>query len=203
MSTAATLDPVPSADDLLAMGDAARGLERWNGEVRERTVSYLSGATASIFAYWLVDYLRRGALGDVFGADVQLRIFPSRPGEYVFADCGVLLKERWPGGHRPDSGFLSLAPDVVVEVVSPGNSAEELEEKVREYLRAGVRLVWVAYPRPRRVYAYHPDGTAVVYGLGTNLPGEDVLPGFSVPVDQLFPADDAQAGPLPAPGTRS
>ena len=71
-------------------------------------------------------------------------------------------------------------------MISPTDLAEEAETKLDEYLRAGVRLVWVIYLPTRNVWAYKPDGTAKLYRSTDTLPGEDVLPGFGVPVAELF-----------------
>lgn len=84
------------------------------------------------------------------------------------------------------TSYFEGAPDLAVEVVSPGDTATEVIEKVHEYLAAGTRLVWVADPKPRTVTAYRPDGSAYVYREADTLSGEEVLPGFTVLVRQLF-----------------
>ena len=64
--------------------------------------------------------------------------------------------------------------------------ADEVETKLDEYLRAGVRLIWFVYVPTRHVWAYRPDGTARLYRTSDTLPGEDVLPGFTMPVAEVF-----------------
>jgi Uma2 family endonuclease len=89
-----------------------------------------------------------------------------------------------------------LFPALVVEVVSPGDTAEEVQEKVHEHLGAGVRLVWVVYPSTRTLRVHRPRSATA--GSGSDLSeddvitGEDVLPGFSCPVGEFF--DDAPVG---------
>jgi Uma2 family endonuclease len=74
----------------------------------------------------------------------------------------------------------------VVEVLSPSNTASETADRVLLYLEAGVRLVWIADP-PRRIVVVHwPDRTSRTFVEGETLDGGDVLPGFSLPVADVF-----------------
>ena len=79
--------------------------------------------------------------------------------------------------------------DLCVEVVSPSDRADYIQDKIDEYFRAGVRLVWVFYPRHRLVYVY--DSPTAVRGLGRSdaLDGGVALPGFRLPLAELFPAN--------------
>ena len=89
-----------------------------------------------------------------------------------------------PRGRR--GGFQAIVPDLVAEVLSPSNTASEINEKVRIYLGAGVRLVWILDPRTQTVTVYDPTGAARMLGLGETLVGGDVLPGFTLPLAELF-----------------
>ncbi|SNS29837.1 Putative restriction endonuclease [Geodermatophilus pulveris] len=82
------------------------------------------------------------------------------------------------------SGFPALAPDLVVEVVSPSDRATQVTAEALEWLHAGVRLVWVVDPETRTVTAYRPDGVRVLRGEDT-LDGGDVLPGSGLPLAEL------------------
>jgi Uma2 family endonuclease len=90
----------------------------------------------------------------------------------------------------PDAGvpeaFWEAAPDLTVEVVSPGEGADDVREKVRDYLAAGTRLVWVVYPRTREVVVHTPDGLSRAYGEGDTLEAFDALQGFTCAVADLF-----------------
>jgi Uma2 family endonuclease len=77
-------------------------------------------------------------------------------------------------------------PDLVIESVSPSDRAPALEEKVREYLGAGVRLVWVVYPAQRTVHVFREDGSSAVITESGYLDGETVLPGFRIPAESIF-----------------
>ena len=87
-------------------------------------------------------------------------------------------------------GFVPGAPDIAVEVVSPSNTAAEMERKVAEYLAAGSQRVWVVYPptptASRRVVIHHPDGTAITYTGDDMITDEELLPEFSLPLSEIF-----------------
>ena len=90
------------------------------------------------------------------------------------------------GARRQSVGFLAGAPDIAVEVVSPSNTAAEMERKVAEYLAAGSQRVWVAYPVRRSVIVHKGEGTAVTYSGDDVITDEELLPGFSLPLAEIF-----------------
>lgn len=121
-------------------------------------------------------------------------------GELTLAETGFLL-ERSPDTVRaPDIAFIRrdrldeartekfipIAPDLVVEVNSPGDTVSAVAEKVQWWLRCGVRLVWVVDPKSKTVTAYHPDGSARVLQQEQTLDGGDVLPGFTLTLTAIF-----------------
>jgi Uma2 family endonuclease len=87
----------------------------------------------------------------------------------------------------PREGYPSIPPDLVVEVLSPSDVFTKVQRKVQQYLRAGVRLIWVVVPEDRSVAVYRPGQEPRILSDGEVLGGEDVLPGFSCPVADLFP----------------
>lgn len=121
-------------------------------------------------------------------------------GKISMAETGFLVSRAPDTVRAPDLAFVSKArlptervtgwgtviPDLVVEVVSPSDRATEVREKVEDWLRAGVRLVWVVYPSVRTVDVYRPGSDVRVLGEADVLEGEDVVPGFSLPVRQIF-----------------
>jgi Uma2 family endonuclease len=78
------------------------------------------------------------------------------------------------------------APDLAVEVISPSESAADIAHKVRQYLRAGVEIVWVVYPRDCSVHVFEPSGSARILEAGDLLEAPAILPDFSVCVSELF-----------------
>lgn len=93
-------------------------------------------------------------------------------------------------GDEQESGFVPGAPDIAVEVVSPSNTTAEIERKISEYLAAGAQRVWLVYPPTRtvgrRVVVHYLDGTAVTYSGGDVITDEELLPGFSLPLSEIF-----------------
>ncbi|HUH12030.1 MAG TPA: Uma2 family endonuclease [Longimicrobiales bacterium] len=100
-------------------------------------------------------------------------------------DVSFVSVERLPPGPLP-AGFLRLAPDLAVEIVSPSNTAAGIQEKVFEYLDAGTRLVWVVYPGRREFTLYRSREEIRVLTEGDALTGGDLLPGLAVPLAELF-----------------
>ncbi len=107
------------------------------------------------------------------------------PDTVLAPDVAYIRRDRVPPPEQR-SGFPDLAPDLAVEVLSPSNTAAEIGRKVAIYLEAGTRLVWVV-DRPRREVTSHALGRAPrTLGVGDTLDGEDVLPGFALPLAELF-----------------
>jgi len=108
-------------------------------------------------------------------------------------DLAFVSFERWPKGKVvPSTPAWEVVPDLAGEVVSPTHTMEEVVAKVREYFAAGVRLVWVVLPEVEKVYIYDsPDSIRVVNRTG-ELTGDPVIPGFRLPLAELF-ADESEA----------
>jgi Uma2 family endonuclease len=90
---------------------------------------------------------------------------------------------RW---DAPEDGWYQGAPDIAVEVLSPGNTAEDIELKISQYLAAGAKLVWIVSPKAKHVRIYRADGTHTLLRETDSLTGEAVLPGFSLSLSDLF-----------------
>lgn len=120
---------------------------------------------------------------------------------YVAAEAGYVLARdpdtvRGPdvsfvrAGRIPATGvpeaFWELAPDLAVEIISRSESADQVREKVRDFLAAGTPLVWTVYPRTREVFAHTPDGLARTFGPQDSLAFPQVLPGFECRVTEIF-----------------
>jgi Uma2 family endonuclease len=103
------------------------------------------------------------------------------------ADQAFVSREKAAAAPPPREGFWEVAPDLAVEIVSPDDTPAELAAKLNDYLSAGVRMVWVINPR-RRTIAVHRPGEAVrlLQGGEGVLDGEDVLPGVSYSLEELW-----------------
>lgn len=103
-------------------------------------------------------------------------------------DVAFVPYSRWPRERpMPAGNAWEVLPDLCVEVVSPTDRAEEVREKVAEYFRAGVRLVWVIFPRLRLADVYEAAERVRVLGRADALDGGPVLPGFRLELAELFP----------------
>jgi Uma2 family endonuclease len=99
-------------------------------------------------------------------------------------DACFISNERF--AQKQSASFLDVAPDLVVEILSPNDRSIVMNQKLREYFSIGVRLVWVLDPQARSVYAYRSLTDVREFTADADLPGDDVLPGFAVKVAQLF-----------------
>ena len=181
-------DRVFTADDLSKLPDAV-AYELVDGKLLERQMGAESSEVAIAIATLLFLFLRERRLGRVFGSDTSYQCFANDPNRVRRADVGFVRFERLPDGRAP-KGNIEVSPDLAVEVISPNDTAEEVEETVNDWLSAGVPLVWVVSPTFRTVRIHRPRSSALgpIAELTEtdNIDGEDVLPGFSSPVRAFF-----------------
>ncbi len=129
---------------------------------------------------------RQHKLGRVTNAETGYILWRSPDGNDTVRapDIGFVSFSRAP---QPfGKGFIPMPPDLAVEIISPHDSDSEVEQKVKDYLRAGTRLVWLVYPALKAVVVHRPDGQQNLYAADT-LDGGDVLPGFNIAVHEIFP----------------
>lgn len=173
-----------TADDLLAMEDGDR-YELDDGELVDTTMGLTSGETASEVNARLWFHVREHKLGRVLDSSIGYQLFPrTRPNRIPRPDISFLSNDRLRRAER--EGWVRIAPDLAVEVVSEHDNARYLQRKVTEYLEAGVRMVWVVYPDTRQVLV-HMAGSVRPLGEDDILDGGDVVPGFAVRVGDLIP----------------
>lgn len=184
MSTSTTEKQYTPAD-LLAMPDE-KNYELVDGQLLERDMGNEASWIGAEISGRLRDFLKQHDLGWVLGADAGYRCFPDDPGCVRQPDVSYIRRGRLPND-RPARGYETIPPDLAVEVVSPNETYEKVEGKVEEFLKAGVRLVWVINPDTPTATVYRPDGSGNRLHENDNLDGEDVLPGFRCRIGELFP----------------
>jgi Uma2 family endonuclease len=158
-----------------------------DGERREVSpMGILAGTTASLLAF----YLNTFALPRKLGMAVVEVLFFLKEGESRRPDVAFVMQERWSTvlPLLEDPTELPFPPNLAVEVISPSNSATEIEEKLLEYFEAGVSAVWIVHPIPRRIYVHRSPADVQVLGETDELDGGPVLPGFRLKVADLFAA---------------
>ncbi len=132
----------------------------------------------------LKGFVRSLQLGRVLVGEVG--IYTRRNPDRVRA-TGVLFISNERYARQPDPlGYLEVAPELVVEILSPGDRAMETMQKLREYFAIGVKVVWVVDPAARTVYVYRSLMDVREIREHDRLPGDDVLPGFDVSLTTLF-----------------
>jgi Uma2 family endonuclease len=175
-----------TADDLWEFSHQrgeARRLELVKGEPREMTpTGGLHGVIALEIGYHILHYVKQHQLGYATSAETGF-VLAADPYTVRAPDVGFVTKERITGP-LPQK-YFPFSPDLAVEVVSPSDTAQDIREKVLDFLKAGTRLVWVVYPESKTVDVYRPDGVQVV-DIDGALDGGDVLPGFTLALRVVF-----------------
>ena len=148
------------------------------------------GAFETVLAWTLSHFMGRYALENKLGWVVTEALFvlDSEAKLQRRPDVAYVSYSRWSEPTVPRSNAWNVVPDLMVEVVSATNLAEEIDTKLTDYFNAGVAMVWVLFPDSGRVYVY--TSPKQVEGLERTdvLDGKDVLPGFRLPIDELFQA---------------
>jgi Uma2 family endonuclease len=172
--------------ELFLLTEEGKGFELVNGELEEKPVSLLSSHVATKVNSRVELFAEQSKLGIVMQSDCTYQCFPHEPGRIRRPDGSFIRQERI----TPEllsEGHVTEAPDWVQETVSAHETAYETESKVDDYLRAGVKLIWVIHPEVRTVHVYRADGSVSRLRAGDVLNGEAVFPGFTCPVAELFP----------------
>jgi len=174
-----------TAGELLRLPDDGKRRELVEGELREMTpAGARHGRTAMRMGSLLDQHATTNRLGIVLAAETGFRI--SRDPDTVRApDVSFVARGRVPPEGAPE-GYWDLAPDLAAEVVSPNDTAAEVQSKVQMWLETGVRLVWVVYPNTRSVVAYESLKEISTLIAGDTLSGGSVVPGFECPVSEIF-----------------
>jgi len=186
---AVKIDPLQTetlmtGEELLAMGDIGP-YELVEGRIVPMSpTGHKHARYESNFDEYLKAFVRQHNLGQVMVGEVGIYTHRN-PDTVRGADVAFISNERY-AQQKKESGFLEVAPELVVEILSPDDRWSDVMQKPREYFAIGVKLVWVADPETRTVYAYRSLTDVREFGEADTLTGDDVLPGFSVPVASLF-----------------
>lgn len=173
-----------TAEQLFHLGEEVSA-ELVRGEFREMAPPGAEhGAVVARLAWRLVQYVEDKDLGVVLVGDVGFQL-ASDPDTVRGPDLAFVRKDRIPADGIP-RGYWPGAPDLAVEVVSPSDRYEDVEERVADYLSAGTRVVWVVSPARRTVTVHRPGTPPALLSASDVLEAEDLLPGFCVRVSELF-----------------
>ena len=172
-------------EEFMALPDDGHHYEIINGELIDMGNSgALHGYVCSTLMILLGGYVRQHNLGAMLDSSTA---FKMKNGNKRSPDIAFFAKERLQGMAVLPSGYLEGAPDLAVEVLSPGNTVEEIDDKLTEYFENGSRLVWVINPTQHYVLVYRsaqePD--RLLKGKDS-LDGEEVIPSFTLAIADLF-----------------
>ena len=146
-------------------------------------MGYFESRLAAALIFFLESFLERHDLGIVLGEAGTLRIL----GDQIrVPDVAFLGWRHFPGRMLPAEPVPALAPDLAVEVLSAGNTRGEMERKLDEYFAAGIQLVWLIDSTSRSATIYEGRHQHRDVSIAESLSGGAVLPGFELPLHQLF-----------------
>jgi Uma2 family endonuclease len=187
--------PIPgtaTVNDVVAIEARGEGLcELVDGVLVEKPMGIRESILAVKLAAFLVTFVDQQKLGVVAGEAGMMQL---RRALVRMPDVAFIAWSKFPGGHVTSEPAPLIAPDLAVEILSPSNTKREMARKLREYFDAGTRLVWYVDPQPRTVAVFTSVGDPnVVLSEKETLDGGDVLPGFALPLADLFAALDQQA----------
>lgn len=167
--------------DLLRLVAQDRLCELVAGTLVEKPVGYWESLIALNLATTLANFVNSLGLGAVSGADTTLRM---KSGHIRLPDVAFISTDRLP---KTREAIPSLGPDLAVEVLSESNTSAEMNQKLREFFQSGTRLAWIIDPAARNVAVYERAGLpARILDVTMALDGGEVLPGFTMPVAELF-----------------
>jgi Uma2 family endonuclease len=154
-----------------------------DGVLVEKVMGFYEGFLAATLIRLLGTFVDQRDLGVVVGPDGMMRL---APGLVRIPDVSYLAWDRFPGRKVTEEPLPDLVPDLAIEVLSKGNTKKEMDRKLREYFDVGVRLVWFVLPEKRPVRVYTTPDQFTQLGADQTLDGGAVLPGFALPLRDLF-----------------
>ena len=172
-----------TGEELAAMGDIGR-TELVKGEIIYlMPTGHPHGFYEVNLATFLNVFVRTHKLGRVLGGEVGIYTH-RQPDTVRGADVAFISHERL--AQVQSKSFLDVCPELIVEVMSPDDTWSEVHEKLEEYLAVGAQLIWVVDPRRQRLHIYRSLTDLEILTAQDTLTGGEVLPGFQVPVAELF-----------------
>jgi Uma2 family endonuclease len=181
-------DPLPGTAteaDMIRLVDGEHKVlvELIDGILVEKPMSKLASYLTATLMAILVQFVRKQNLGLVGTPDLMMRVSKRR---VRLPDISFTRWERQIRLDDETTGIVPFAPDLAVEVLSPSNTRAEIRKKVQEYFAGGCQLVWIFHPEHQSVEVYTSPLSSTRYGVADTLTGGDVLPGFELPLVDLF-----------------
>jgi Uma2 family endonuclease len=170
-------------EDLVRVNATSQHLcELVDGTLVEKAMGYKQSVVAMTIGRFLGLFVSKNQLGLISGADGFFRLHSTTRGP----DVAFVHRDRLPQGKLPTDSYPSIAPNLVVEVLSEGNTRGEMNRKRLEYFHAGVQLIWIVDLANRTIAIYRSSSSYRLVGEEDQISGEDVLPGFECQVQEFF-----------------
>jgi Uma2 family endonuclease len=185
--TVAPMENRVTPEDLLKLPDQGV-LELVDGKIVEKNVSMISSEVEGKVFRVIANFLDSHGGAKVFPASLGYRCFSDDPDKVRRPDVSVVAEGRLATLAAENPGYMPIAPDFAVEVVSKRDTVYEVGEKVREYHAAGCQVVWVVDPEARLVTVHPNGGRPQILTADDEITLPDVLPGFRCRVAEFFPA---------------
>lgn len=181
----AVADQQMTADALLRLPSAGHRYALVRGElIRMTPAGFDHGVIAMRLGAWLTNHVTAHRGGLVCGAETGF-LLARDPDTVLAPDVAFVRRDRLPAAGRPKT-FWNGAPDLAAEVLSPGDTPKETAAKVSAWLAAGTHLVWVVNPKDETVTIHESGHAPRRLGASDTLDGAPLLPGFRLPVADLF-----------------
>jgi Uma2 family endonuclease len=168
-------DDIPNMDGLF---------ELVHGRLVEKQMSSKSGIATVKLTIRLGSFVESNGLGELM-SEVTFRCFPNEPKQVRRPDLAFIASNHLSA--VPENGNVPIPPDLAIEIVSEGDTIVELEEKLIDYRAAAIPLIWIINPHARNIRIFRPGRRIEELGDADHLTGDHIVPGFSVPVSELFP----------------
>jgi Uma2 family endonuclease len=186
MSSALTAPELDREDELAAEPVLAKGFEFVDGQLKELNVSAKSARVSGRLVTRLTEHCESQQPGWIFPGETPFQCFKDDPKRIRKPDTAFIALDRYTAEQCETEGYITVRPDLVAEVISPNDLAYDVTDKRREWLAVGVKLLWIIEPVDKTIHIYKPDGSVSLLHENDMLSGESVLPGFSIPVADLF-----------------
>ena len=175
-----------TVEEALQLSTVNRRFELVKGVYIEMApASVYHGVVANNISFLITQHVKKNRLGEVTAAETGF-LLSRAPDTVRAADVGFISAARIPAAGVPQTGYWHLAPDLAVEVVSPNDDPDDIQEKIEEYLNAGTKMVWVVYPKRKSVAVYRTVHESKILRGEEKLLGEEVLAGFECKVREIF-----------------
>lgn len=184
MATAHTPSQPMRGEDLYGLDETHHRYELVRGELVALPYNgWLHSVTNVQLSTRIFEFVDANRLGEAYGANTGFVI--SRNSDTVLAPDASYVRAQRPVGLDGDS-YIEGAPDLAVETVDGSDLASYMLDKIMIYLEHGTQQVWIVYPGRRLVLVHHPDGISRTYKEHDTIPGGNLLPGFELPVADIF-----------------